>query len=137
MIKNKTILICSLPGDYSGVPLYVKRIINGLDREFKFVLLTSSNAGVFDELQCKVIVDEGLKNEMNINSILKNAEILRDAIRYTCPDIVHLNGTMFGLIGRLFSLVRKEKYLFTYHGLPWGRGRHGFFLYVCMFKSSF
>jgi glycosyltransferase involved in cell wall biosynthesis len=129
---KKKILICCFPGDYSGVPIYTKGIVNSLSEIADFSILTSKNDGVFDKVSAKVVIESNLKNSLNpIHAFLNLARFLK-IIRQEEPDIIHLNGSMFGMIGRFSSLFVSRKFVFTYHGIPWGDGRP--FLYNLLIK---
>ena len=106
-MKNK-ILLCCFPGDFSGVPIYSKCIINALSVEFDFTVITSVKGSVFNGVSANIVEVLDLKNSLMPNKIITNLMILFHVIRKVKPDIVHLNGTMFGLIGRILSLFLNE-----------------------------
>ena len=58
--KKKLILLCSLPGDYSGVPKYVAFISKELKEQYRFVLLRR-NGGIYDD-GLEFQIDSGFKN---------------------------------------------------------------------------
>lgn len=120
---KKKVLICCLPGDYSGVPIYTRSIVEALDDTCDFSIFTSSNQGVFDNISAKIIQELRLKNSFSLLAVAVNLFLFMRVVKRVKPDIVHLNGSMFGLIGRIASLCVRRKFIFTYHGLPWGAGR--------------
>lgn len=135
-MKNK-ILLCCFPGDFSGVPIYSRCVVNELSDEFGFTVLTSTKGSVFEGVSSDIVEDQRLKNSLMPNKILNNFMILYGVVRSVKPDVVHLNGTMFGLVGRLLSLFVKTKFVFTYHGLPWGQGRNIVFSTIMLAMEMF
>ena len=122
--KKKSVLLCSLRGEYSGVPKYVTFIAKELKDQYRFVILTRENGGIYDDISCEVKIDSGLENSLSILKTLNNLKILDNIIRQNNFDIVHLNGSMFGLLGRILSLKYKNiRFIYTLHGIPWGEGR--------------
>ena len=82
------------------------------------------NGGIYDDASCEVKIDSGLENSLSILKTLNNLKILDNIIRQNNFDIVHLNGSMFGLLGRILSLKYKNiRFIYTLHGIPWGEGR--------------
>lgn len=128
-MKKKKILICSYPGDYSGVPIYTKSIINLLSDKAEFTVYTSSNSGIYDNLDADIIVQNKINNTFKPLQVIKNIQLFLSFIKTKKYDLIHLNGTMFGMIGRIISIYSKYNFIYTYHGLPWGPGRR-------FFKSS-
>ena len=120
---KKKVLICCLPGDYSGVPIYTRSIVEALDETYDFSIFTSSNQGIFDNISAKIIQESRLKNRFSLLAFAVNFVLFLRVVKRFKPDIVHLNGSMFGLIGRIASLFLRREFIFTYHGLPWGVGR--------------
>ena len=129
--KKKLILLCSLRGEYSGVPKYVTFIAKELKDQYRFVILTRENGGIYDDISCEVKIDSGLENSLSILKTLNNLKILDNIIRQNNFDIVHLNGSMFGLLGRILSLKYKNiRFIFTIHGITWGEGRSFFMSFL-------
>ena len=120
---RKKILICCFPGDYSGVPIYTKGIVNSLDEIADFSILTTKNDGVFDGISAKLLIEPNFKTNLNPVYALFNLWRFLKIIRQEKPDIIHTNGAMFGMIGRFSSLFVSRKFIHTYHGLMWGDGR--------------
>ena len=122
--KKKSILLCTLPGDLSGVPRYAAFVAEGLKDQFEFVILTKENGSIFDNASCKVHAEPSLENSLSPLKIFNNFRILKNMIEKNNFDIVHLNGSMFGLVGRLLSLkYRNIKFIYTLHGKTWGGNR--------------
>lgn len=121
---KKRIMICSLPGDYSGVPIYSKTLANNLYKKADFFIYTSANHGIYDGCKSQVIIEPLLRNSLNPLHIVINSFLFIKTLKKLKPDLIHLNGTMFGLIGRLISIFSRKEFIFTYHGLPWGEGRN-------------
>ena len=129
--KKKLILLCSLPGDYSGVPKYVAFISKELKEQYRFVILSGGNGGIYDDAPCEVQIDSGFKNSLSLLKILNNLKRLDKIIEKNNFDIVHLNGAMFGLLGRILSLKYKNiRFIFTIHGITWGEGRSFFMSFL-------
>ena len=135
-MKEK-ILLCCLPYDYSGVPIYSRCLINTFSEMYEFTLLTSGNGDVFEGVTADVLVDRSISNSLMPHKVIKNLIIIARVIREVKPDIVHLNGTMFGLVGRLVSIFFNSKFIFTYHGLPWGQGRQKIFSLLMLLMELF
>ena len=122
--KKKSVLLCTLPGDLSGVPRYAAFVAEGLKDQYKFVILTKENGSIFDNASCKVHAESSLDNSLSPIKIFNNFRILKHMIEKNNFDIVHLNGSMFGLVGRLLSLKYKNiKFIYTLHGKTWGGNR--------------
>lgn len=125
---RKKILLCCYPADFSGVPLYTKLLTSIFEGYADFTILTSSYGKVFSGLKADIIVRTGLQNSTKLSANIKNAKILSEVIALSNPDVIHINGSMFGMVGRLLSnRMMHRRFLYTHHGLPWGAGRSFFF----------
>ena len=79
----------------------------------------------------EVQIDSGFKNSLSLLKILNNLKRLDKIIEKNNFDIVHLNGAMFGLLGRILSLKYKNiRFIFTIHGITWGEGRSFFMSFL-------
>ena len=139
-MKTK-LLICCYPADFSGVPIYVKNIYTNITEDYDVRILTSHSGKIFDELKEHLIIRSRLKNNFNPFSLITNFKLLAETIKKENPEIIHLNGAAFGFLGRFISIFSKRKFIYTYHGLPWGDGRSrlvsGLMLFIEFFALNF
>lgn len=118
----KKILITSLKGDLSGVPIYTKTIAANLNDKFKFIIVTADKDNLFknlNNLKNISIIEVGFSNSFSPVNFLKALFTLKRIIKIYSPDIVHLQGTLFGVLGRL---VKHKRIIYTYHGIPFDKG---------------
>lgn len=118
----KKILITSLKGDLSGVPIYTKTIASNLNYKFKFIIVTADKYNLFknlNNLKNVTIVEVDFNNSFSPVNFLKALFTLKGIIKNYSPDIVHLQGTLFGVLGRL---VKHKRIIYTYHGIPFDKG---------------
>ena len=118
----KKILITSLKGDLSGVPIYTKTIASNLKEKFKFIIVTADKNHLFKDLKNLknvTIVEVGFDNSFSPSNFLKALFSFKRIIKNYSPDIIHLQGTLFGVIGRL---VKHKRIIYTYHGIPFDKG---------------
>ena len=124
-MKKKKILIVCVPNDRSGVPIYTKELIEMFHKGADLYLLTGENLGVFKEQvrksKVQIVKFDGLKNSFSIRLLIKFLYEFKAHIRENSYDLIHIQGALFGLIGRVFS-PRDVPLLYTYHGLPFDKG---------------
>lgn len=118
----KRILITSLKGDLSGVPIYTKTIATQLNDKFEFIIVTADSNNLFknlEDLNNVTIVEVDFNNSFSPVNFLKALFTLKRIIKNYAPDIMHLQGTLFGVLGRL---VKHQRIIYTYHGIPFDTG---------------
>lgn len=118
----KKILITSLKGDLSGVPLYTKTITANLSNDYKFFVVTSDPNNLFrtlGDLNNVSVVEVNFNNSFSPSNFLKALFSFRSIINQCSPDIIHLQGTLFGVLGRL---IKHKRIIYTYHGIPFDKG---------------
>ena len=127
-IRNnmKRVLITCYPSDLSGVPIYVNQVVKALSSSYRFRIVTKSAGVAFTQYHDYPNVEVSERPEL-INSISPIAakafyQSVQMEINQFRPDILHLNGTLFSLFGRLASRGSKAQVIVTHHGLPWGPG---------------
>ena len=114
----KKILITSLKGDLSGVPIYTKTIATQLNDKFEFIIVTADSNNLFknlNDLNNVTIVEVDFNNSFSPVNFLNALFTLKRIIKNYSPDIIHLQGTLFGVLGRL---VKHKRIIYTYHGIP-------------------
>lgn len=126
MSRRRILLFC-LPGTYSGVVRYVEALAKHFSRDNEVAIVTTSLAGIFGELQkshpeVRFYVCEGIRNSFSPSNFVACLRMIRKYVAEFQPDIIQLNGSLFGLAGRLVPTPGRAKF-FTYHGLPFGNGR--------------
>lgn len=118
----KKILITSLKGDLSGVPIYTKTIVTNLNNRFKFIIVTADNDNLFknlNNLKNVTVIKVDFNNSFSPSNFLKALFSFKRIIKNYSPDIIHLQGTLFGVLGRL---LKHKRIIFTYHGIPFDEG---------------
>lgn len=126
MSKRRILLFC-LPGTYSGVVRYVEALAKHFSRDNDVAIVTTSLAGIFGDLQkshpdVRLYVCEGIRNSFSPSNFRSCLRMIRRYVEEFQPDVIQLNGSLFGLAGRLVPTPGRAKF-FTYHGLPFGNGR--------------
>lgn len=123
--KKKKILIICIPNDHSGVPIYTKELINAFHQSAELHLLTGDTLGVFESYVNSGMVSKvklrGLRNSFSIKLLLRFIREFRLLVRHEVYDLIHIQGTLFGFIGRAFTPAG-TKILYTHHGLPFDKG---------------
>ena len=121
----KKILIICIPNDSSGVPIYTKHLIDTFHNKSELFIITSGNGGIFKEdiakQKIKRIEIGQLENTTSPISLAKYCINYYKVISSNKFDLIHTQGAMFGVIGRLVT-NKRSKVLHTYHGLPFEAG---------------
>ena len=124
----KTILIVLTKGDsIGGAQMYVIRLANFLKNTHNVVVAyglcdNDKIKPYLDELKITSLKIDGLKNSLNPIQILKGYLSLKKIIIEINPDIVSLNSSMIGILGRLSCRVLKKKWVLTVHGWSFTNG---------------
>ncbi|MHA7876624.1 glycosyltransferase family 4 protein [Roseivivax sp.] len=122
--EKPRILLCSYPSDLSGVPIYVQKISNQLCKDYEIKILTKELGPAFqtnrlaDEI--KVVTENNLSKGFSLNSLLTAKRIIQKNCDEFQPEILHLNGAMFSIAGRLIRPRHRPKLLVTHHGPSFG-----------------
>ncbi len=118
----KTVLFVITKGDsIGGAQIYIIRLARFLKKEFNVVVaygLKSDDKikSYLDDLNIKSIRIDGLKNSLNPLHMLKGYLNLKEIITEIKPDIVSLNSSMVGILGRICCKVLNVKWVLTVHG---------------------
>ena len=112
--------------NWGGAQKYVYDLVNDRLSKKDDVWLIVGNEGELskraDQLHAKVIIVPELVRNISfykdIISILKIRKILKNIN----PDIIHLNSSKAGTIGRLAATSLKARVIFTVHGWPFTEG---------------
>lgn len=111
-----------MKGDLSGVPIYTKTIITNLKNRFEFIIVTADNDNLFktlNNLKNVTIIEVDFNNSFSPFNFIKALSTLKKIIKNYSPDIIHLQGTLFGVLGRLLN---HNRIIYTYHGIPFDKG---------------
>lgn len=124
---HKKILLCCGHAGFSGVPIYVRSLIDVLESH-EIYLATDINEGVFNDVGSFVKVYQqkrGLKSSYNLISIITNVVFLFRFIHKHKVDTIWAHSSGAILAARLVCILKRSKInlLITYHGAPFGPNR--------------
>lgn len=114
-------------GTWGGAQTYVNALVNDqISRKNDVFVIVGSNGRLTENLNEKldknhIFIIDDIKNKIGINlfsAIIK----VRNLIKKIRPDIVHVNSTIGGLVGRLADIGMKNKMVYTVHGSTFAEG---------------
>lgn len=123
--KRKIMYIVESMG--GGVLTYLAQLCNNIDSKYEIVILygmrdqTPNNLNEFFPDDVTLIISKYLKRNISIKNDYKAFEEIKKTVYQLRPDIVHLNSSKAGAIGRLVKLFNFVKFknisfLYTPHG---------------------
>ena len=121
--EQQTLIIVAGKGNRSGVPSYVCNLYKTLADKYVVTVIADGNSGGFDSIpEEDLIIVPGLASERSIFEKIKAFYSLFNHLK--SADTVWANSSFSILFSRIIKLFRKYNLIITYHGLPFGNGRH-------------
>lgn len=117
----KKILYIITKGTWGGAQTYVSNLIHDqVKRKNEIYLVTGSTGKLTTDVQKilpaeNIYIVNSLENKIGVN-LLNATHNVRKIIKKINPDIIHLNSTVAGLVGRLANIGINNKIIYTVHG---------------------
>jgi glycosyltransferase involved in cell wall biosynthesis len=116
------ILIISTNADEAGAPRHVEAIVNGLESQFKFILVFGEDGPVSERLMHRghiVYIIKEMRTAINpIKDLVALFRVAKLIHKYR-PEIVHCHSAKAGMLGRISAFLYGKKWLYTVHGWGW------------------
>lgn len=135
----KKVLIVVTLSEHGGAQSYVKWLAMNLPREKFFVSVACAGGGeLVDELQTieiPVFIQPNLQRALHPwRDILATLDLYR-LIRKIRPDIIHLNSSKAGIVGRIAAALAGVPAVFTAHGWAFSEGVPGFNRWIALLSE--
>lgn len=126
-MKKKIVYVAESLG--GGVLSYLITLSKGMSKYFDIIILygvrdqTPENVEELFSSEVKLIEIKNFQRNINPISDFKAYKEIKHHLRIINPDVVHLNSSKAGAIGRIlkafnFKKLKKTKFLYTPHGYP-------------------
>ena len=128
-MSKTRIMLLTLQTDRSGVPRYLEAVVEACSKDkFTFFIAAPSAKGIVGDIveskSSAFIFLGNIKNNFSILNFFVTFFSIKKIVNEYRPDIVHLNGTLLGFVGSiLMGRSKNLKLVYTFHGVPWGKGR--------------
>lgn len=114
------IVYCITQSEWGGAQTYVYELIKVERSKNKVYLVVGEEGALTEKVKrlsgVKVMILPSLKRNISLFNDLKAICQLRKIMKSIKPDILHLNSSKAGFVGRLAAVFLKTKTIFTVHG---------------------